>query len=173
MRYTRSSRRQGGQTRVRPALLVASLCCAALPALAAGKVYYGSRACMTVTVRRVSGIGTDHARMEVEHTAADARAFCVEYSNDRSSKCVRDALADTHINDEFHGNCDTGRFVSIGGDALRFMGENRRRNKDGTDPRYIIRDEKGEVLDGSSASGYPVYLDQFKALCPGKVFGDD
>ena len=127
-----------GDVEMRPALLAALFCAAAQPALAAGKVFYGSRVGMTVTVRHVSGIGTDHARIEVEHTPADAKSCCVEYSNDRSAKCVRDTLAETHLSDEFRGNCTSGRFVTLYGDARRFMGENRRRTNDGLDPHYTI-----------------------------------
>ena len=163
-----------GRDLMRTPALAAFLCCvASLPAFAAGKVFYGSRAGMTVTVRHVSGIGTDHARIEVEHTPADAKAFCIEYENDRSAKCVRDTLEETHINDEFHGNCITGRFVTLYGDARRFMGENRRRTSDGMNPHYTILDEHGQALTGDSASGYGVDLGQFKALCPGRVFGEE
>jgi hypothetical protein len=38
---------------------------------------------MTVTVTKIEGIDTERAKIRATHTPDDARAFCVEYSNDR------------------------------------------------------------------------------------------
>ena len=152
-------------------LLAAVFCLAAAPAFASGKIFYGSRVGMQVTVRSVSGIGSSHAIIHVEHTPADAKTFCVEYSNDISQKCVRDTLRKTHLNDVLEGDCTSGRFVSLFGDHLRFIGENKH-PQDG-EPKYRIVDDKGEALDGSGASGHGYNLEQFEALCPARAFGTD
>jgi hypothetical protein len=142
----------------------------AMPALAAGKLYYGSRIGMEVDVIGVSGIGTSHAVIRTRHTRENARAFCKQYANDLSERCIEQQLRDTHLNDQIEGNCETGWFTTLYGEQLHFIGENKRRRE--TDPRYIIMNGR-EPLDGSSASGYPYNLEQFKALCPARVPVDD
>ena len=77
-----------------------------LTADAAGKLYYGSRAGMTVTVASLSGINSDHAVIKTKHTKEDAIEFCREYVGNVTPKCVADELA-TRLNDEIHGDCIT------------------------------------------------------------------
>ncbi len=36
-------------------------------------------------------------------------------------------------------------------------------------PEYLFLNSNDEAIGGSSADGYDVALDQFKALCPGNV----
>jgi hypothetical protein len=134
---------------------------------ASGKIFYGSRAGMQVSVVRVANIGTERAAIYVEHRREDARKFCIDYLRDRSEKCVRKTLEETLLSDKLVGNCKTGVFTSLWGDSLKFAGERRaKKNDDG--PKYLILKD-GAALDGSSASGYDVYLGQFKALCPQRV----
>ena len=159
-------------TWMRPFLIAALLLPAALPAFAAGKVAYGSHIGMEVTVDHVSGLNSDHARIDVERTAADARASCIGYVQDTSEKCIRDTLSDAHVGNEFHGSCTTGHFVSLSGDAFHFVGENRRRRDDDVLwTKYIILNDKGDPLNAEVASGYLTMLDQFEALCPNRAFG--
>lgn len=49
------------------------------PALAAGKIFYGSRAGMQVSVVSLSGLDTANAVIRTKHTRKDAIAFCRDY----------------------------------------------------------------------------------------------
>ena len=146
------------------AVLLAGI--SAASAQAAGTVAYGSRAGMEVTVVRMEGIGSADAVIHVKHTPANARAFCVEYSNDRTRKCVETTLRETRLSDALRGNCKTGRFTTLYGASLQFKGIKKKRDE--LDPKYVIIGDEGP-LDGSSASGYPTALAQFQALCPALV----
>lgn len=46
---------------------------------ASGKIGYGSRAGMTVTVVSMSGLDTANAVIRTKHTQEDAESFCREY----------------------------------------------------------------------------------------------
>jgi hypothetical protein len=133
-------------------------------ALAAGKLYYGSRAGMQVSVVGVENLGTERAVIHIEHRPEDARKFCIEYANDRSKKCVEKTIEETLLNNKLTGNCKTGAFTSLWGDMVTFAGERRGKGGSMSTKYRIMKD--GSELDGSSASGYGVYLGQFKALCP-------
>ena len=137
---------------------------------AAGSIAYGSRVGMEVTVVGVSGIGTSHAVIRVKHTRENAKTFCTEYEQDQSEECVDRVLRETRLNDQLEGNCESGWFISLYGERLRFIGEAKHRGE--VDPKYIIlRDRR--PLDGTSASGYGYDLSQFEALCPARAFGLD
>lgn len=133
-------------------------------ALAAGRIPYGSRVGMEATVVGVERIGTANAVIRVKHTRENAKEFCVEYSDDNSEDCVRKTLREVRINDELRGNCRTGQFTTLWGDALRFAGANRRKGGDG--PKYVLVGVNGP-LEGNMASGYYTALAEFNALCPG------
>ena len=45
---------------------------------AAGKIYYGSRAGMQVTVVSMEGLDSSNAIIKTRHTREDATAFCSE-----------------------------------------------------------------------------------------------
>ena len=154
---------------MRYALAAAMLISLVEPTIAAGRIPYGSRIGMEVTVTGVQGIGTANAVIRVRHTRENAKEFCVGYSDDNSEECVQRTLREVRINDELRGNCQTGRFTTIGGDTLRFAGPSRRRADGG--PKYVIIGASGP-LDGSTASGYYTALSEFNALCPG-VAGTD
>ena len=128
------------------------------------KINYGSRLGMQVTVTSVRGIGTSRAVIEVEHTREDATTFCREYVQKVTPKCIEDELA-TEISGEFSGNCQSGEFETLTGDQLIFKGVSK--TEDTADYEIAVKDT-GELLDGSSASGYPVVLEQFLALCPNR-----
>jgi hypothetical protein len=53
------------------------------PALPTRKLYYGSRAGMTMTILGASALDTEAATLYAEHTEEDARAFCTLYSLSR------------------------------------------------------------------------------------------
>lgn len=140
------------------------------PGFAADKIFYGSRIGMEVDIISVSGLGSNHAVIKTRHTRENAKAFCEKYNNDPSEKCVDQVLKDTRLNDEIEANCETGVFTALNGEHLRFAGKNKKKRN--TDPMYLILND-GKPLDGSSASGYPYTISQFKALCPARVPVDD
>ena len=137
-----------------------------LPANAAGKIAYGSRAGMEVTVTSVSGIGTANAVIKAVHTRQNARSYCTDYVQNNSRKCIEDALRDTRLSDQVIGNCKTGTFTTFNGGRYRFAGPAKA--SDDVSGSYRIF-EDGKILDGSSASGYPVAIETFRALCPGQA----
>ena len=68
---------------------------AASSAKAAGKIYYGSRAGMTVTVKLMSDLDTSHAAILTDHTRDDAMAFCRDYERQEpvTETCIRQELS--------------------------------------------------------------------------------
>ncbi|RUU99571.1 hypothetical protein EOB36_20010 [Mesorhizobium sp. M6A.T.Cr.TU.017.01.1.1] len=136
------------------------------PATAASEeIYYGSRAGMSATVVSKSGIGTANAVIRVEHLPKNAKAYCVEYEQDNSMACVRRTMVDVKIPDRVSGNCTKKTWSDLSGRSYAFLG----RHKAGDfAPDYAIKHAlSGEILDGSSASGYGEALSVFQALCPG------
>lgn len=119
-------------------------------------VPYGSRAGMETTVIRADGLGTAKAIIETEHTRENAKAFCREYVLTASEKCIRETLRDVQLVGTLIADCTSGEFSSFGGEALTHR-------RDGT----IFNRDNNEVLDGSMASGEPVYSAQYEKLCPG------
>lgn len=140
----------------------------ATPALAAGKIYYGSRAGMTVTIISMSGLNGPRAVIKTKHTREDAIDFCREYVGKVTPKCVAEEL-ETRLSDEITANCLTGKFTDFGGQELQFLGKLSARADD-ISAKYGVRNvSTGEIADGSMASGYPTYMGIFSALCPAKV----
>ncbi len=129
---------------------------------------YGSRAGMAVTVTSSHGIDTSNAVIVGRHTEKNARDFCVQYSLDRSQACVDKYLRELKLRSFITADCNRGTFTTFHGQNYMFVGKH---NKVSDDifmmvDYDIIDISKNEVLDGSSASGYPYVLGQFKALCP-------
>ncbi len=62
-------------------------------ASASGKIYYGSRAGMTVSVVSVDGLNSTHAVIRTVHTRDDATAFCRDYEQNLTEECVKRELA--------------------------------------------------------------------------------
>ena len=146
------------------------LCLQTHQAAAAGKIYYGSRAGMQVSVVSMSGLDTSRALIRTKHTREDAVAFCREYVGKVTPECVREELQ-TPLNDEISADCVRGTFVDFRGNRYRFAGLNKDPN---VDAKYrIISLPSGEVANGSSASGYPVNIDIFRALCPSRAPGPE
>lgn len=135
------------------------------PAIASGKIYYGSRAGMTVTVVSMEGLDTARAVIKTKHTREDAIGFCRDYVQKVTPSCIKEELS-IRLNDEITANCRTGVFADFSGNRHRFEGKAKKSNDDMM-AKYVIRDlSSGEVADGSSASGYPTNMGIFKALCP-------
>lgn len=144
----------------------------ALPAGAQTRdqVAYGTRAGMQVEVVAREGIDTDHAVVRVVHTMADARAFCELYVQDPSEACVTATMDDVaaRIRDRIEGDCVTGSFIGLWGSEFRFLGP----LDPPTDLGAVWDFREAGIdgpLDGSTASGYDVVLDQFRAICPGRL----
>lgn len=126
---------------------------------------YGSRAGMSVNVLSKKGLDTENSIIKTEHTIENAIEFCREYVLKVNKECIDDTL-DTKLNDYISANCKTGLFTDFFGQTFEFQGKN---NSDDY-PEYMIYSyESNEVADGSSASGYGVNLEIYKALCP-KIF---
>jgi hypothetical protein len=136
------------------------------PAIAAGKIHYGSRVGMTLTIKSMSGLDTSHAIIQTEHTRDDAIDFCREYLQEDpvTETCIKEELS-TRLSDAVYADCAKGLFTDFGGDKFQFRGKNPHPGEFG--PKYLIMDLRTHgMADGSSASGYEVNLDIFRALCP-------
>lgn len=147
--------------------LAATMAVASVPAHAGDdhSIYYGSRAGMHVTTVSRSGIGTSKAVIIIKHTPKDAKAFCVEYSEDYSMACVKRTMAGVKVRDRVTANCKKRTWTDVYGQAYAFEGK---ATSSALMADYIVRDvASGKVLDGSFASGYPTALSIFKELCPG------
>ena len=149
--------------------IILALCLVAQAGRAQGdeQIPYGSRAGMHLTTVSKQGIGTAHAVIRVKHTPKDAKAACVLYSQDYSMACVRATMAAVKVGDRVTANCVNRTWTDMYGHSYAFLGV-----APPTDElkvvKYAVKDLKtGEILDGSSASGYPVELVIFQQLCPG------
>lgn len=128
-------------------------------------IYYGSRAGMHVTTVSKSGIGTSKAVIMIEHTPKDAKTYCVEYEQDYSMACVKRTMADVKVSDRVTANCKERTWTDVYGQAYAFEGKSKSSDLMAD---YIVRNlTTGEILDGSSASGYFTALSIFQELCPG------
>ena len=133
------------------------------PAQAAGKIYYGSRAGMSVSVVSMEGLDTPRAIIRTQHTREDAIAFCRDYVQNVTEECIQSEL-EVPLNDIITANCKTGVFTDFVGDKYQFRGKNT--HADAMAAYILVNLTTGEVADGSSASGYPTNISIFKALCP-------
>jgi len=128
-------------------------------------IYYGSRAGMHVTTVSQSGIGTTNAIIMIKHTPKDAKAYCVDYELDYSMACVKRTMADVKVEDRVTGDCKKKTWTDVYGQAYAFEGK---ANSSEIMADYVVREvASGEILDGSSASGYYTVLSVFQQLCPG------
>jgi hypothetical protein len=133
-------------------------------AIAAGKIYHGSRVGMTVTIKSMTGLDTPHAAIQTEHTREDAIEFCREYvgENPVTEKCVKQEVS-VPLNDAIYADCPKGVFTDFAGDKYLFKGKNLHQGETG--PKYFLLNLRTrQIADGSSASGYDVNMDIFRAL---------
>ncbi|UDL90167.1 hypothetical protein LGH82_01845 [Mesorhizobium sp. PAMC28654] len=152
--------------------ILAALClCAASATVAHGETLgYGSRAGMEVTVVSKSNLGTSHAIINVKHTKANAVAYCRDYVGKVTPRCVSDELK-VPLAVSISANCKTGKFSTLNSEGFTFSGPNPNHdpNDSASQPEYLLLNSNGESIGGSSADGYDVALEQFKALCPRSV----
>lgn len=135
------------------------------------RMSYGSRAGMEVMILAKSGLGTSNAVIKIELTRDNAAEFCELYLGDTSSRCVEKVLKEdgSRLRPEVTGNCTAKTWTDMYGSSYVFKGKNSSPQGD-LDAEYIVQDIKtGDILNASSASGYAVALDVFKALCPGSL----
>lgn len=150
---------------LRTATLVALLLSIGIAHAEDDEIYYGSRAGMSVTTVSKEGIGTTKAVIRVEHRPRNAKAYCVNYELDNSMACVRRTMASVKVRDRVTADCRKRTWTDLSGDRFAFLG---RQKKTESMADYVVkRLDTGEVLDGSSASGYPIALSIFQVLCPG------
>lgn len=155
---------------MRTAILIAAM--AAMTGTAAAEtMYYGSRAGMVVTVIKKFNLNSTHAKIAAKHTRENAIEFCREYVQKVDEKCIKDTMAEgKDLMPEISANCRTGKFVTFYGQGYQFRGPNPNYDPTGVSTEYLLYQiGQQEPLDGSVASGYPVALEQFKALCPKRV----
>lgn len=81
-------------------------------------IYYGSRAGMHLTTVSKSGIGTANSVIIVKHTPKDAKAFCVEYSQDYSMACVKRTMAEVKVGDRVTADCKTWMPLGFWGSGI-------------------------------------------------------
>ena len=130
------------------------------------RIYYGSRVGMHLTSVSKEGIGSANATIMLKHTPQDAKAFCVQYSGDYSMACVNRTLASVKVGDRVTGNCAKRTWTDMYGRNYAFV---RKATKaDQLMAEFVLKDlGTGEILNGTSASGYSVQLTIFQQLCPG------
>lgn len=126
---------------------------------------YGSRSGMNVTMTSTSGIGTTKARISIVHTRQNAKAFCLEYSQNISPQCVNETLSENKFPKAITANCRAGTFTAANGMAYQFRGRNKKHSYDV--PEYRISELKSKkLLPNISASGYGVAVSSLERLCP-------
>ena len=113
----------------------------------------------------MSGLDTSHAAIKTEHTKEDAIDFCREYvlEDPVTAKCIKEELS-VPLNDVIYANCPKGVFTDFGGEKYQFRGKNLHPGESATISLLNLRTR--EIADGSSASGYNVNMEIFRALCP-------
>jgi hypothetical protein len=131
-------------------------------------VYSGSRVGMYNDIVSRRGIDTESATIFTKPSKDGAVQFCREYSRNYSSKCINEQIGDNATH-SISANCPLKTFADFNGNHFAFLGANKTKSDD-IMAEYSIKDlSSGEILDGSSASGYDVRLDIFKHLCPSAV----
>jgi hypothetical protein len=93
-------------------------------------------------------------------------AFCRDYERQEpvTETCIRQELA-VRLNDSIHADCPKGVLTDFYGEKYQFRGKNSLSKESGA--TYMLMNLRTrEIADGSSASGYDVNMDIFRALCP-------
>ena len=137
---------------------------------ASGKIFYGSRAGMTVTVMSVEGLNSAKAVIRTLHTHDDAEEYCKRSGSDNMEDCIAEEIA-IPLNDIVAANCQTGVFLDFGGDRFRFEGKLQRKPRDMFGKVRIRNLKTGKIAFGDMASGYSTDMGIFRALCPAAAPG--
>jgi len=81
-----------------------------------------------------------------------------------TEECIRKEVS-VPLNHVITANCLSCVFTDFSGSQYRFAGANAA-GEGGIAKYRVINLGNGEIEDGSMASGYPVHIAIFKALCP-------
>jgi hypothetical protein len=131
-------------------------------------IFWGSRVGMYDKIALRKGIDSSSAVIKTAPSRDGVIQFCREYDRDYSNKCVKDGLA-SDVPKTITANCLSNTFSGFNNERFVFLGRNKSTNGEVT-ADYLIKEIKsGEILDGSSASGYDIEFGVFKALCPLRV----
>ncbi|NKJ08997.1 hypothetical protein [Rhizobium sp. SG741] len=112
---------------------------------------------MQVTVSSRKGLNSPNAIISVEHCREDAVAFCRDYVQNVTDKCIADELG-IKLSDNFSGNCKTGRFTTITHQTYIFFGRNRSGSSTMGNEFILSGADTNQPLDGSMAIGYSLQL---------------
>ena len=142
-------------------------------------LYWGSRVGMYHDIIEKKGLDTANAAIKTVPSRNGAIVFCRQYSRDYSKKCITELMQEARDSGVVLGDCSKAEFTDLTGEKFRFLGENLAQKDEfglylgDIQANYIIKNVKsGKILDGSSASGYSVEKDIFKALCPSSISND-
>jgi hypothetical protein len=128
-------------------------------------LFYGSRVGMYDEIASREGLDTSHAVVKTRFSHDGAVQVCREYGHDYSQKCIDEQRKDSHGN-TITGDCPNKTFSDLNGGKYLFLGKTKPGSGDVT-ADYSIRDlASGQILDGSTASGYDLMLGFYQALCP-------
>ncbi len=131
-------------------------------------IYYGSRVGMYDDIASRNGIDTASAAIVARPSRDGAVQFCREYASDYSLKCINEQLRNNETQ-AINANCSNKHFIDFDGNRFAFLGVNKTKSDD-VMAEFSIKDlSTGDLLDGSTASGYDVRLDIFKHLCPSSI----
>ncbi len=135
------------------------------PELVGTKIFYGSRAGMTLTIGAASGINTSSAVIEARMTEEDAKSFCSQYLGKITDECISGQL-NKDLAPSISADCPAGVFQDFHGDWHQFMGPMKPVYGESMG-NYVLFDlGTRELADGSMASGYYTDLALFQSLCP-------
>jgi hypothetical protein len=148
--------------------LLGLLATTASPAAASGTIGYGSRIGMEVSVISVSGLNTSHAVIRTKHTRENAIVFCRDFVQKVTEECIREELAKP-LNDVITANCITAEFTDFHGNRYLLLGPNRKTGDLSSAKYALMNIDTREIADGTMASGYPMNMAIFKALCPARA----
>jgi hypothetical protein len=126
---------------------------------------------MEVTVLGMDGRDTAKAVIRTKHTRENATAFCRDYVQKVTEKCIQETLA-IRLNSQITANCVSGEFTNFRGDRYRFLGLNPKLGEFIANKYFVMNLATREIADGSVASGYFVNLGLYKALCPAHAPSD-
>lgn len=133
---------------------------------------WGSKAGEESAVVFKSGLDTSSAVIKLRQDSDDAERYCDYYLNaDDIPKCVANTL-ENPAEETFTANCLTGEFSRFAGTHMQFLGPADKYTGDlkvpEYPPEYLIQGEAGSILNDTSASGYSVVFEIFRALCPSR-----
>lgn len=122
--------------------------------------------CLSPTVVKSSGLGTEHAVAEARITPEGARGWCENWQPDHVASCMKDALASDDARITYHAaaDCVHGRITTIDGSTYTLAGVWNNGIGRG---RTKWRDSSGHVMDTNGPTSGLTVSQQWEVLCPG------